>query len=33
MVISREAFLAGDDIRVQQEIVAVKEAAATPTSR
>ena len=27
MVISREAFLAGDDTRVQQEIVAVKEAA------
>ena len=26
MVISREAFLAGDDTRVQQEIVAVKEA-------
>ena len=25
MVISREAFLAGDDTRVQQEIVAVKE--------
>jgi deoxyribose-phosphate aldolase len=27
MVISREAFLAGDDARVQQEIVAVKERA------
>jgi deoxyribose-phosphate aldolase len=27
MVISREAFLAGDDTRVQQEIVAIKEAA------
>jgi deoxyribose-phosphate aldolase len=27
MVISREAFLAGDDTRVQREIVAVKEAA------
>ena len=27
MVISREAFLAGDDTRVQQEVVAVKEAA------
>jgi deoxyribose-phosphate aldolase len=26
MVISREAFLAGDDTRVQQEIVAIKEA-------
>ncbi len=27
MVMSREAFLAGDDTRVQQEIVAIKEAA------